>query len=243
MHRPKLRDNKNRKSQEPYQTGDIPDAVVFEISKHLVYNYAIGKKDIDGKDWGDIFALAIQGEHLSSPVGLADVVLDGMAWSVKSVKNTNPHTCQTVRIISGRNSPDYSYGITDPHLDVEKTGAAVLNIWNERVNIALDNFAPLRSSVLVRNYDKFEFLLFELELERFPPKNYQWQVNQNGNLEGYELASGLHKFTWQPHGSQFTVIHPVPVATKKFSVKKPIILDFENTLIQVGFDNSWVIIQ
>jgi hypothetical protein len=51
-----------------------------------VYNFAVGKSDISGEDWGDIFAKAVDGGHLSSPVGLADVVLEGQAWSVKSVR-------------------------------------------------------------------------------------------------------------------------------------------------------------
>ncbi len=36
-----------------------------------------------GDDWGNIFANAIEGEHLSSPLGIADVVKDKTAWSMK----------------------------------------------------------------------------------------------------------------------------------------------------------------
>lgn len=39
---------------------------------------------------------------------------------MKTVKSTNPLNSQAVRLISGRCSPDYSYGIEDPHDDIQK---------------------------------------------------------------------------------------------------------------------------
>jgi len=32
----------------------------------------------------------------------------------------------------------------------------------------------------------------------------------NDNLEGYDRSGDAHVFTWQPHGSQFTIIENVP---------------------------------
>lgn len=134
MQRPRLRDNAGRKPFELYPLGQIPDETIYEIAKWMTYHFAVGKSDIDGEDWGDIFAKAIAGEHLSKPLGLADVIYEEMAWSVKSIKYAKPHSKKKVRVISGRCSPDYSYGISDPHEDVEMTGTAVLSIWNERIN-------------------------------------------------------------------------------------------------------------
>lgn len=242
MPRPKLKDSHHSKTYELYPLGNIPDDVIKRIGKWVVYNFSVGKADFDGEDWGDIFAKAIEGTHLNSPVGLADVVLDGMAWSVKSVKNNNPHTCRSVRVISGRCSPDYSYNITDPHEDVSKTGQAVLNIWNERVNIAKDHYEPLRSSLLIRNPNTLEFTLFEHDLNRFNTRDFEWRTNRNGNLEGTDINTKKHIFTWQPHGSQLTIIYDIPLSAKKFSVKRPPVLDFEDTLAQIGFDDSWVTI-
>jgi hypothetical protein len=242
MQRPKLRDNKARKVYELYPIGAVPDNIIKAIGKWMVYNFAVGKHDIDGEDWGDIFARAIEGEHLNSPIGLADVVLDGMAWSVKSVKHNNPHQAESARVISGRCSPDFSHGITDPHEDIALTGRAVLSIWNERVNVAKDKFEPLRSSLLLRNPNSMEFTLFEHELFRFNTNDYVWSVNKNGNLEGKEVKSNKHKFTWQPHGSQFTILYEIPQSAIKFKVKRPPILDFNNTMTQIGFDDSWVTI-
>ncbi len=242
MQRPRLRDNKGKKLFELYPLGQIPNDMIYEMAKWMTYNFAVGKSDINGEDWGDIFAKSIGGEHLGKPLGLADVVYEGMAWSVKSVKATTPHSTQKIRVISGRCSPDYSYGITDPHEDVERTGAAVLSIWNERINIAKERYEPLRTNVLVRNFNNMEFLVFEQETVRYNTRDYTWKANKNGNLEGFKIGTNQHKFTWQPHGSQFTILYDIPLSSQKFIVKRPPVLDFEETMTQIGFDNSWVTI-
>jgi hypothetical protein len=208
----------------------------------MTYYFAIGKSDIDGEDWGDIFAKAINGGHMNSPVGLADVVYEGMAWSVKSVKSQKPFNTKNIRVISGRCSPDYSYNISNPHEDLQKTGAAVISIWNERINLAKENYEPLRTSILVRNFNTLEFLLFEKETERYVTKNYHWIKNKNGNLEGYDALANKHVFTWQPHGSQFTILYDIPISAKKFRIKRPKVFDFEKTMENIGFDQSWVTI-
>jgi len=242
MQRPKLRDNKAKKLYELYPIGEIPDDVIYTIGKWMTYYFAIGKSDIDGEDWGDVFAKAINGGHMNSPIGLADVVFEGMAWSVKSVKSDKPFAQERIRVISGRCSPDYSYEISDPHEDIQKTGTAVLSIYNERINIAKDNYEPLRNSILIRNFNNLEFLLFEKEAKRFVTKDYVWEKNKNGNLRGVEAVSGKHLFTWQPHGSQFTINYEIPMSAKKFKIKRPKVLDFEKTMEHIGFDQSWVTI-
>lgn len=242
MQRPKLRDNKGKGPFELYPLGQIPDNIIHNIAKWTTYHFAVGKSDINGEDWGDIFAKAIEGEHLSKPVGLADVIYEGMAWSVKSVKAQNPHRQRTVRLISGRNSPDFSYDLTDPHEDVQYTGTMVLSIWNERINIAKERYEPLRISVLVRNFNSLEFLLFEHEALRYNTLDYEWRENKKGNLEGYNVTTGTHQFTWQPHGSQFTILCDIPPSAKKFIIKRPPVLDFDDTMDQIGYSESWVTI-
>ena len=112
------------------------------------------------------------------------MVLEKMAWSMKTVKCTNPLTIKKVRLISGRCSPDYSYGISDPHKDIQQTGRAVLGIWNERINLALDNYNPVRTLVLIRSEDCLSFCLFEEDTHRYPSNDYIWETNKNGNLIG-----------------------------------------------------------
>ena len=240
MERPRLRDNKGKRIFELYPIGQITQQMIFEMSKRLTYQYLVGNNDLTGSIWGDVFAAGIGGTHLDSPLGLADVIYESQCWSTKTVKHNNPHTQVKVRVISGRCSPDYSYGITDPHKDIQKTGTAVLSIYNERINIAKDNYEPLRAVILIRNFETFEFALFEHDVYRYVTTEYEWHSNKNGNIEGFNIITNRHCFTWQPHGSQFTVLYDVPASVIKFSIKQPPILDFKKTLDQVGFDESWV---
>lgn len=242
MPRPRLRDNQGREPFELYPLGGVPDNILVGIGKWITYRYTVGQADIDGEDWGDIFAKALGGEHLGAPLGLADVVYENMAWSVKSIKHRNPHTARNIRIISGRCSPAYSFGITDPNADIAATGAAVLSIYNERISLAKTRYEPLRTSILIRNMNSLEFSLYEQDTSRYNAQEYEWVVNAGGNFEGIEIATGKHKFTWQPHGSQFTILYDISTSAQKFTIRRPPVLDFDETMEQIGFDDSWVTI-
>lgn len=224
-----------------YPLNVFPEELVRKIGAYLVYLIYTGRKDVSGNDWGDAFADAIGGVHLDSPVGIADVVFGKNCWSVKTVKAKDPFTSTGIRLISGRCSPDYSYGITDPHKDVQKTGEAVLSIWNERINIATDHYSRVRTAVMVRSYDLLSYRLFEEETTRYRTTDYHWTVNSNGNLTGLD-RDGNVRFTWQPHGSQFTIHTEVPDGSVKFTVRKPPTLQKDDVLKSIGFDGSWITI-
>ena len=238
-HRPRLRDSKHLTTKSLYPLNIIPPEIVTKIGGYLVYLLYIGRKDVSGNDWGEAFADSIGGIHLDSPVGIADVVLDKNCWSAKTVKVKDPFSISNVRLISGRCSPDYSYGITDPHKDVQKTGEAVLNIWNERINIATDHYSSVRTAVLVRSYDCLSYSLFEEDTQRFRKTDYHWKVNSNGNLIGLDRNERVC-FTWQPHGSQFTIHTEVPESAIKFQIKQPPTISKTDVLKVVEFDESWV---
>ena len=75
------------------------------------------------------------------------------------------------------------------------TGNAVLEIWNERVNIAKNTYEPLRTCVLVRNFNAMEFTILEYETTRFDPSGFEWRLNKEANVEGFDKAQvnkGLH---------------------------------------------------
>lgn len=242
MMRPRLRDSKRLSTHDLYPLNVFPDDLIHKIGGYLIYLIYIGRKDISGDDWGDAFANSIGGNHLESPVGIADVVLGRNCWSMKTVKNANPLNVSTLRLISGRCSPDYSYGITDPHKDIQKTGEAVLGIWNERVNIATDHYSQVRTAILVRSNDLGTYVLFEEDTGRFRTTDYHWEVNPNGNLIGLDNQNN-HRFTWQPHGSQFTIHTAVPREAVKFKIKVPTTrLNKQDVLEVLKYDDSWVTI-
>ena len=225
----------------PHQLGQIPDEALVQIGKQIVHRLAVGLGDITGDDFGTIFAKAIGGVHRAQPIGIADVEWNGCAWSVKTVKASKPFKQRSIRLISGRNSPGYSLDISDPHADHSKTGEAVLSIWNARVDEAMSEFEDLRIAVLLRNIAAREFVAFEEEARRFTPNDYEWVVNKHKNLEGRDKVSRKHLFTWQPHGSQFTVIRDIPGSARRFSIVPNVpLIDPATILDYVQFQEDWI---
>jgi len=241
--KPRLRGSARRRS-DPYPLGEIGRAIAITVGKHIVHRLAVGHADISGDDFGGIFAEAVGGEHRSSTLGVADVVWNGCAWSVKTIKHDKPFKAKALRVISGRNSPDYSLGISDPRANIQDTGRAVLSIWNSRVNEALGEHEDLRVVVMVRNIAAREFVLFEDEAKRFTPGNYRWQVNERGNFEGYDIAANERCFTWQPHGAQFTIHRTVPASACKFRIRRNIpTIESERILQLAGYSDDWIDLQ
>ncbi|MYK99546.1 MAG: hypothetical protein F4014_12305 [Gemmatimonadetes bacterium] len=223
--------------------GSIPDKNIHALGRQLAHRQAVGFGDLWGDDVGTMIAEAFDGEHLAKPVGLGDVVANGTAWSVKTVKRREPRKTTVVRLISGRNSPDYSFGISDPRKDIQSTGRAVLAIWNNRVNASLDEFNEIRIAVLIRNFEVGEFCLFEQPIEQYPQDDYTWEVNTRGNLQGHDKRDNRHCFTWQPSGGQFTILRPVPGSARYFHFNRPIPYhSLELVLNFVGYDDSWLTI-
>ncbi len=193
-----------------------------------------------GDEWSQIFADSISGVSFERPIGIADVAWNGCCWSVKTVKNNNPHKAKTIRLISGRNSPSYSSGINDPFANVQATGQSVLDIYNNRIEKAKSDHKDTRLVALARNMETQEFTIFECPITPIVVNNYQWKVNNRQNLEGYDGAR--HVFTWQPHGSQFTIIEPIPEGATCFRItRKPKnVLEVKRVLKWVQFGSDWV---
>lgn len=237
---PKLRTV--NKSVSAFPLNQFPKEFPFLLGKELIYLLASkGKPELEGSEWENIFANCIGAYWKPSNVGLDDVVLGNTAWGAKTVKSSNPSTQKKVRLISGRNSPVYSYGETiDTSSDPNTIGKLVLDIWNERVSAIREKFKHLRTVVLIKSNDLQEVVVFEFETIRYDNELYSWSWNKNNNLEGIDLKTGEHRFTWQPHGSQFTIIEEVPSHSIVIKIKQPETLNKEQVLKALGFDNSWI---
>ena len=237
---PKLRGTAKRRN-EPYPLGEFPPSVAIGIGRHIVHRLAVGHANITGDDFGGIFASAIGGDHRGKPLGIADVTWNGCAWSCKTVQDVRPFEKRIARVISGRNSPVYSSGITDFFTDIQATGTAVLNVWNARVNESLHEHDDLRIIVMIRNMSTLEFTLFEFEAARYVASHYRWQLNKDRNLEGYDIQTGVRHFTWQPSGSQFTIFHTVPESAYRFRItRKPGVIEERHVLSLIRFSDDWI---
>ncbi len=237
---PKLRTV--NKSLPPFPLNDFPKNFPYILGKELIYLLASkGKPILEGPEWEAIFAICIGAEWKPSNVGLDDVILGNIAWGAKTVKSSNPSNQKKVRLISGRNSPVYSFGDKiDTNADANLVGKSVLDIWNSRGSAIREKFQNLRTVVLIKSNDLTEVIVFEFETIRYDPELYVWQWNKNSNLVGIEKSTEEHKFTWQPHGSQFTILENVPEKGLIIRIKQPEVLDKENILAALGFDKSWI---
>ena len=238
---PKLRTVE--KYKPPYPLNVFPKRFALDLGRETVYLLA-SRGDtarIEGSDWEEIFARLIGAQWKPSNVGLDDVILEQTAWGAKTVKNRKPSTVSKVRLISGRNSPIYSFGDKEiSECDPTELGGKVLSIWNERVAGIRKLYQHVRTIVLVKSDDLLELAAFEFETVMYPTDQYWWQWNERNNLEGFSKANNNHLFTWQPHGSQFTIIEDVPPNRLAIKIQKPPQIERNDVLKSINFDDSWV---
>ena len=237
---PKLR--KVKKSSLAFPLNKFPQQFPYELGKELIYLLATrGKPILEGGDWEHIFANCIGAQWKPSNVGLDDVVMGNTAWGAKTVKATNPSSQDKIRLISGRNSPTFSFGKKiDAGAHALAIGNNVLDIYNKRVADAQKKFKNLRTVVLIKSKDLLEVKVFEFKTVNYKKNLFKWAWNKRKNLEGFEKKTGEHRFTWQPHGSQFTIIEDVPPKCLVIKIKKPNTLDKKKALSDLGVDKSWI---
>lgn len=230
-----------QKFKPPYPLNKFPKDFPVRLGREILYIIATRRTPrLEGTDFEEIFASAIGAEWKPSNVGLDDIVLEQSAWGAKTVYCPKPSTATKVRLISGRNSPIYSFGakkITDA--EPEELGEQILSIWNERVSAVRKKFKHLRTIVLLKSSSLLEVALFEFDTIRYEPAEYTWRWNKQKNLEGCDKY-GVHCFTWQPHGAQFTILESVPKDRLAFKIKKPPRLNPDIVLKKLKFDPSWI---
>ena len=235
------------KSVSAYPLNKFNSDFPYILGQEIVYLLASkGRADLQGNEWEQIFALCIGADWKPSNVGLDDVVMGNTAWGAKTVKSgiKKFKDLKQVRLISGRNSPVYSYGGTiDTSADPNEIGEQVLEIWNERVSAIREKYKHLRTVVLVKSNDLSQVAVFEFDTIRYDAELFEFEWNKRGNLEGFVKGTRDKQFVWQPHGSQFTIIEKVPEETLILKIKQPETLDKEKILEAIGFDKSWVTIE
>jgi len=227
----------------PYPINKFPKNFAIDLGKEIVYILASRGKNarLEGSDWEEIFARLVGAKWKPSNVGLDDIVLEQNAWGAKTVKNRRPSTVSKVRLISGRNSPVYSFGDKEvSECDPNVLGEKILAIWNERVASIRKFYKHVRTVVLIKSNDLLELVAFEFDTVLYLSDQYWWQWNERNNLEGFNKNADQHIFTWQPHGSQFTIIENVPEERLAIKIKPPPQLDRDVILKSINFDESWV---
>ncbi len=238
--RPKLRTAD--KIIAPYKLNKFPKDFYLNVGREIVFILATkGIASIEGPEWERIFADSIGADWRPSNIGLDDVVLGNTAWGAKTVKSgkKNFKTLNQLPLISGRNSLVYSYGDTvDVNHDPNEVGEKVLQIWNDRVISVRSKFENLRTVVLVKSNDLSQVAIFEFDTDIYVSSEYRFEWNKNNNLKGFDKLTGVKKFTWQPHGSQFTIHETVPDDVLVLKIKAPETVNKETILDAAGFNKN-----
>lgn len=167
------------KAVPPYAMNKFPAKFIERFAEEVVYMLSTKEAmSLEGDEWEQIFAYCVGAQWKPSNVGLDDVVLDNCCWSAKTVKSSraNIGLQKEVRLISGRNSPTYSFG-EDKIIEADPNhiGKLVLDIWNERVSGIRQYFKFARTVVLVKSNDYSEYLIFETETIRYDPELYYFK--------------------------------------------------------------------
>lgn len=242
MDDPKLRTV--QKHNPPYPLNEFPADFPLKLGQEIVYLLATrDSARLEGADWEEIFARIIGAEWKPSNVGLDDIQLADIAWGAKTVKSQAKNTFSTkkVRLISGRNSPSFSFDEDKvKNRDPDELGSKVLKIWNTRVSSVRSRFKNVRTVVLVKSQSLTELIVFEVETLRYPPEEYFWKWNETGNLEGFVKADSTKRFTWQHSGSQFTIHELLPLKRLCLRIRMPDRIERDAFLQALKFDKSWI---
>ena len=234
------------KVEAPYPLNRFPKGFALSIAKEIVFLLATkGRPSLEGSEWERIFAGSIGAAWKPSNVGLDDVVLGNTAWGAKTVKSSIKDftNISKIRLISGRNSPVFSYGDTvDTDHDPDEVGEKVIDIYNNRVTAIRSRYENLRTVVLIKSNDLSQVAVYEFDTVMYVPQAFSFKWNSRNNLEGFDKITGEKKFTWQPHGSQFTIHEQIPNDILILKIKPPTTIDKELVMKAIGFSEDWVTI-
>lgn len=221
-----------------YDLNCFPHGFAEEVAKQIFAIRATSifsdkEVDVTGNLWEQIFANGIGAKRETAiSLGIDDIQSPSTssAWSAKTVKWTNKNSIvekirdgtAKIQLISGRNSPTYSFDVTpNPNSsDPSEVGDMIIEIWNHRVKEVRAKFTHLRTVTMVKCNNLNKIVIFEKETELYRSADFNWDWNRNNNLVG--SSNGEKKFTWQPHGSQFTINNVrIPTNAAIISISKP----------------------
>jgi len=92
----------------------------------------------------------------------------------------------------------------------------------------------------VKSDDLLELAVFEFDTVMFLGTDFEWKWNKRNNLEGFNKHTHEHKFTWQPHGSQFTIVETISSNRLAIRIKQPPTLNQDEVLTALKFEPSWI---
>ena len=206
-------------------------AFAHELGKDLTFLLATrGRLELDDEEWARMLEQAMRTESQDRAI-----LRRARCFRVR-------HTFE-IHHVSLANALSLSAGFYEllrkGEPDSNKLGAMLLEAWNKSLSV-VRGFDEERFSVLFVGMDSPCAVFFEVPIVPFEPSEYAWDWNEDDGLDGYVKRTGGQRFTWQPHGSQFTITTVIPDNRLKLRIRQPPRLDREEVLTQLKFDPSWV---
>ena len=202
-----------------------------ELGKDLTFLLATrGRLEIDNEEWARMLERATRAE--SSDRAIQRRARCFRVWHTFEIHH--------VSLTNTLHLPmDFDKAVSECAADPSKLGAMILGAWNKSLSI-ICGFDEERFSVLFAGMDSPCAVFFEVPIIPFEFSEYDWDWNEDDGLDGYVKGTGVQRFTWQPHGSQFTITTAIPDNRLKLRIRQPPRLDREEVLTQLKFDPSWV---
>ncbi len=204
---------------------------VQELGKDLTFLLATrGRLELDNEEWARTLERATRSESSGRAI----------LRRARCFRVWHPFATRHVSLTNTLHLPvDFDKAVSECAADPNKLGAMILETWNKSLSV-VRGFDEERFSVLFAGKDSSSAVFFEVPIVSFEPSEYVWEWNEDEGLDGYEKGTDVQRFTWQPHGSQFTVISRVPDNRLKLRIRRPQLLDRDSVLEQLKFDPSWV---
>ncbi len=206
-------------------------AFAQELGKDLTFLLATrGKLELDNEEWARMLERAARTESSNRAVlRRARCFRVWHPFETRHVSLTN-----TLKL-----SAEFHELLRNGESDSNKFGAMILDAWNKSLSVAR-GFDEERFSVLFAGMNSSCAAFFEIPIISYEPSEYDWDWNEDDGLDGYVKGTCCQRFTWQPHGSQFTITTVIPDNRLKLRIRQPPRLDREEVLTQLRFDPSWV---
>ena len=176
-----------------HPVGEIPDRVLDAVFADISVHQPLVDSSIDWRDWERAWAYATGGRRLGSNKRLVDVESGDISWSVKSME-TGFSPSGRVHAITSRLDVTKQRGVSDLLSDVNATGRAALEMWNEKIASEhsrsndgglVSSVLDLRLIVIGRVNGTPNYVFHERKLLPENIASYLWSKNASGNIEGY----------------------------------------------------------
>ena len=175
-----------------HPVGQIPDRVLNSVFADISVHLPLVSSVINWGDWERAWAAAVGGKRLGSNRRLVDVTSGNVAWSLKSGGKAITGAGR-FSAVSSRLDIQKHRQVNDFSADVQRTGGAALEMWNDKIGgelaksrsgmIPVDS--DLRLLIVAQRSSGSSYIFHERQLLSEPVGEYRWEINSQGNISRF----------------------------------------------------------